>query len=148
MKNKYLGIDIGGSFLKGAAIDIEENQAVGNIYRLVEKASLIRTPSCLGEHSSVTAFSDALACLINRLVPDTNLCGIGISTAGIVEYGGKRSAVPELLLANLCSKDIVVGISISGSAYYVQSALSLCPTDRRIQRIDARRIYNTNQTHE
>lgn len=90
MKNKFLGIDIGGSFLKGVAIDIEENQPVGDICRLVEKALLIRVPSHLGEDSSVAIFLEALTCLINRLVTDSNLCGIGISTAGIVDYGGKR----------------------------------------------------------
>ena len=35
------------------------------------------------------------------------------------------SAVPEMLLLNITSKDIVIGISVSGSAYFVQSALSL-----------------------
>lgn len=35
------------------------------------------------------------------------------------------SCVPELLLANVTEKDIVIGISASGSAYYIQSALAL-----------------------
>lgn len=33
------------------------------------------------------------------------------------------SCIPELLLLNLSPKDVVVGISVSGSAFYVQSAL-------------------------
>jgi N-acetylmuramic acid 6-phosphate (MurNAc-6-P) etherase len=34
------------------------------------------------------------------------------------------SAVPEMLIASVNKRDIVVGISVSGSAYYVQSALA------------------------
>ena len=35
------------------------------------------------------------------------------------------SAVPEIMLASVCEKDVVVGISVSGSAYYVRSALAV-----------------------
>ena len=35
------------------------------------------------------------------------------------------SAVPELLLLNIKPEDVVIGISASGSAYYVQSALAV-----------------------
>lgn len=35
------------------------------------------------------------------------------------------SSVPELLMASVTSKDVIVGISVSGTAYYVQSALGL-----------------------
>ena len=35
------------------------------------------------------------------------------------------SAVPEMLLTGINSKDVVIGISVSGSAYYVKSALAL-----------------------
>lgn len=34
------------------------------------------------------------------------------------------SAVPELLMANITNKDVVIGISVSGKANYVQSALA------------------------
>ena len=35
------------------------------------------------------------------------------------------SAVPEIVLASVCEKDVVIGISVSGSAYYVRSALAV-----------------------
>ena len=34
------------------------------------------------------------------------------------------SAIPELLMANISSQDVVIGISVSGRAFYVQSALA------------------------
>lgn len=51
----------------------------------------------------------------------------GISDAAIeIESGYEEdaSAVPEMLLLNIRKEDSVIGISASGSAYYVQSALA------------------------
>ena len=51
----------------------------------------------------------------------------GISDAAIEiesDFEEDASAVPEMLLLNINSKDIVIGISASGAAYYVQSALA------------------------
>ncbi len=50
----------------------------------------------------------------------------GVADAAIdIETGFEEdaSSVPELLLANVSSSDVVIGISVSGSAYYVQSGL-------------------------
>lgn len=50
----------------------------------------------------------------------------GIADAAIdieMNFEEDASAVPEMLAAFLSEKDIVVGISVSGTAYYVQSAL-------------------------
>ncbi len=52
----------------------------------------------------------------------------GIADASIeieTNFEEDASCVPELLLANVTEKDIVIGISASGSAYYIQSALAL-----------------------
>ena len=50
----------------------------------------------------------------------------GIADAAIdieTRFEEDASSVPDLLVANVSEKDVVVGISASGSAYYVQSAL-------------------------
>jgi len=51
----------------------------------------------------------------------------GISDAAIEiesNFEEDSSAVPEMLLLNISSNDIVIGISASGAAYFVQSALA------------------------
>jgi len=51
----------------------------------------------------------------------------GISDAAIEiesDFEEDASAVPEMLFLNIQSKDVVIGISASASAYYVQSALA------------------------
>jgi len=51
----------------------------------------------------------------------------GISDAAIEiesDFEEDASAVPEMLLINIKPEDIVIGISASGAAYYVQSALA------------------------
>ncbi len=52
----------------------------------------------------------------------------GISDASIEiesDFEEDASAVPEMLLTNVNANDVVIGISASGAAYYVQSALAL-----------------------
>ncbi|RTE53987.1 ROK family protein [Arenibacter aquaticus] len=52
----------------------------------------------------------------------------GISDSGIEiesDFEEDASSVPEMLLLNINSNDVVIGISASGTAYYVQSALAL-----------------------
>jgi N-acetylmuramic acid 6-phosphate etherase len=51
----------------------------------------------------------------------------GISDAAIEiesDFEEDASSVPEMLLLNIQPEDVVIGISASGSAYYVQSALA------------------------
>lgn len=51
----------------------------------------------------------------------------GISDAAIEiesDFEEDASAVPEMLLLNIQPEDIVIGISASGAAYYIQSALA------------------------
>lgn len=52
----------------------------------------------------------------------------GIAEASIeIEYQSEEdaSSVPEMLLINISTDDVVIGISASGSAYFVQSALAV-----------------------
>lgn len=52
----------------------------------------------------------------------------GIADAAIdieMNFEEDASAVPEMIAAYLNEKDVVIGISVSGTAYYVQSALAL-----------------------
>src|SRR5699024_7032575 len=51
----------------------------------------------------------------------------GVSDAAIEiesDFEEDASAVPDMLLLNINSRDVVIGISASGSAYFVQSALA------------------------
>jgi len=61
---------------------------------------------------------------------DRILCLIagGIADAAIEiesNFEEDASSVPEMLLMNISAQDTVIGISASGTAYYVQSALAL-----------------------
>ena len=60
---------------------------------------------------------------------DRILCLIagGVADAAIEiesDFEEDASAVPEMLLLNIRTQDVVIGISASGTAYYVQSALA------------------------
>lgn len=60
---------------------------------------------------------------------DRILCLIagGIADAAIEiesDFEEDASSVPEMLLMNISAQDVVIGISASGTAYYVQSALA------------------------
>ena len=54
------------------------------------------------------------------------IAGGNAEAAITIESGGEEdiSSLPELLLLNLAPDDVVIGISASGSAYYVRSALA------------------------
>ena len=54
------------------------------------------------------------------------IAGGNAEAAITIESGGEEdiSSLPELLLLNLTCNDVVIGISASGSAYYVRSALA------------------------
>ena len=64
------------------------------------------------------------------LEPDRAICLIagGIADASIDiehQFEEDASAVPEMLLLDIQKNDVVIGISASGSAYYVRSALAM-----------------------
>ncbi len=88
----FLGIDIGGSWIKGILIQIPEGTDFNMIPGLVKKATVIKVRSRLGEQADVTDFIGALDELTNALEMKQHgqLSGIGISTAGVVDYAGKN----------------------------------------------------------
>ena len=64
------------------------------------------------------------------LEPDRAICLVagGIADAAIDiehQFEEDASAVPEMLLLGIHKNDVVIGISASGSAYYVRSALAM-----------------------
>lgn len=86
-KNKYLGIDIGGSWIKGTLVD-EQYLTQEKSFNISEfQIEKVRSP--LHVNAKMDEFVEALKALINlfRISPD-ELKGIGISTAGIVDYKG------------------------------------------------------------
>lgn len=60
---------------------------------------------------------DRILCIVSGGIADAS---VEIESA----FEEDASAVPEMLLMNVQSNDVVIGISASGTAYYVQSALA------------------------
>jgi N-acetylmuramic acid 6-phosphate etherase len=89
MIKEFLGIDIGGTWIKGTLV----NESFFNEPWDVRKAGLHteRIHSPLKENSDLSRFIDSLSELIDRLKPGSRrIAGIGISTGGIVNYQGTR----------------------------------------------------------
>ena len=92
----YIGIDVGGTWFKGVAcsvsLQLDWTKAVAE---QVKQSQVQRVPSRLGTGRSVGEFIQSLDELLDLLlsVPDCPVLGIGISTAGIVDYAGKRVLV-------------------------------------------------------
>jgi N-acetylmuramic acid 6-phosphate etherase len=84
---KYLGIDIGGTWIKGAVVD--------ESYFLAEKPWIMNFQSARIKsplHARVlSGFIDALKLLIAELnIKPGEIKGLGISSGGIINYGGTR----------------------------------------------------------
>lgn len=91
MNNIFLSIDIGGSYIKGASFQLSDQQSLSVIPSIFNGISYVRVPSRLSSNLSVTDFILALDELLNKLLPkNSTVSGIGISTAGIVNYSGSR----------------------------------------------------------
>ncbi|MDR1723069.1 MAG: ROK family protein [Tannerella sp.] len=87
----YLGIDIGGTWLKAVTIKYTVGLSLKDIPVMTQNAKITRVRSRLGVNSTITDFVGALDELLQKAVPKgESVCGIGISTAGIVDYAGKR----------------------------------------------------------
>ncbi len=87
--SKYLGIDIGGSWIKGTIAD-EHFFEIDKISKLNHlKVKKIRSP--LHANVAIHEFIEALKELISLfgIIPE-EIKGIGISTAGIINYHGTR----------------------------------------------------------
>ena len=93
-KNKYwiLGIDIGGTWIKGCAAARKSARYQDLTITINEMfANLVRVKSPLSEQASIQDFIDSVQQLVEELdLKNKKLAGIGISTGGIVDYAGKQ----------------------------------------------------------
>ena len=94
MKRKVtLSIDIGGTWIKGAVIDCATLDEVLNSHSFAFFSTRIinKVRSNLSHGASVDVVIDALKQLFSTiLTPDLDVCGVGISTAGVVDYEGSK----------------------------------------------------------
>ena len=73
----------------------------------------------------------------------------GITDAALeieTNFEEDASAVPEMLLLDLCPEDSVIGITASGSAYYVQSALAFAKSKGAYTVMIRSEIAESNQS--
>lgn len=89
-KEYYLILDIGGTWLKGTLIGIADKESLSDIPALVEKSPVTKVRSRLSVSATVNDFVEAIKELISLLPDRDNVSGIGISTAGIVNYHGTK----------------------------------------------------------
>ena len=90
MTKVYAGIDIGGTWLKGVAIELNEGTAMAEVPDLLKQQPVLKVKSRLGRESTTLEFIEAVKELLAKLLSDNQkVCGIGISTAGVVDYAGK-----------------------------------------------------------
>jgi len=94
MSRIYIGIDIGGSWLKGVALELNEETTIPAVPELLKHQSIRRVSSRLGIGSATTDFIEALKELLAELIlTDQKVGGIGISTAGVVDYAGRKMLI-------------------------------------------------------
>ncbi|GAP73393.1 N-acetylmuramic acid 6-phosphate etherase [Candidatus Symbiothrix dinenymphae] len=99
MNAVYLGIDIGGSWLKVVLVDSPSLTGIKNISNWVLAKPVNRVRSRLGEQATAADFIAALDELLSLVLNDNDkVMGIGISTAGVVDYKGENIiiAAPHL----------------------------------------------------
>jgi N-acetylmuramic acid 6-phosphate etherase len=86
---KYLGIDIGGTWLKATLVD--EAYFLSSIGKKKLNLHLEKIASPLHESASTKELIDALKKLIAKFGENKeNIRGVGISTGGIVDYQGSK----------------------------------------------------------
>jgi len=95
MKNLFLGIDIGGTWIKGAAISIDDywrlksNNPSVRLDQIIAKVE--KTASPFSEKTSIEDFIKAISLLAEKVNPENiPFSGIGISSSGIINYHGTR----------------------------------------------------------
>ena len=97
MKNKYVGIDIGGTWIKGTIVDNFSLHKKSN--KIMNDFVVKKIKSPLNENTIVSEVLDTLTELISLFdINHKTIKGIGVSTPGIVDYHGTRliSAGPHL----------------------------------------------------
>ncbi|MDR0429822.1 MAG: N-acetylmuramic acid 6-phosphate etherase [Tannerellaceae bacterium] len=86
----YLVLDIGGTWLKGILVKIEGKSNLKNVPDLVKQTPVVRVKSRLSNEASVEDFIDAIDEFLSHIPQKEKISGIGISTAGIVNYHGTK----------------------------------------------------------
>lgn len=92
-KKVSLSLDIGGTWIKGTTIECEllDHVLKGISSMPVNSRNIKRVKSNLSQNASTGMLIEALKQLFSSLLtPDMELCGVGISTAGVVDYAGKE----------------------------------------------------------
>src|SRR5690242_19417010 len=88
-RTQYLGIDIGSTWIKGTVVD-EEFFQIGNTCKQ-RRFEVKKINSPLHAKTTLFEFVEALKELINCLnIQSNEIKGVGISTAGIVNYHGTQ----------------------------------------------------------
>lgn len=104
--NCFLGIDIGGSWIKGMLFAHEGSMSARQIAEKCRSKTIVKVKSNLGEGLSVDDFIESLARLFTELeVEQFSISGIGISTAGIVKYDGSGLSLCASHLSALLSPE-------------------------------------------
>ncbi|MDR1623711.1 MAG: N-acetylmuramic acid 6-phosphate etherase [Tannerellaceae bacterium] len=92
MKRKVtISLDIGGTWIKGAVIDcgILDKILESNSFTYFKTEAVGKAGSNLSQDAPVAVFIEALKELFSGiLTTDMDICGVGISTAGVVNYEG------------------------------------------------------------
>jgi N-acetylmuramic acid 6-phosphate etherase len=86
---KYLGIDIGGTWIKGTVVDEKFLQNFQP--KRIAEIQIVKIKSPLHQKTTIREFMDVLKKIIAsfQLAPN-KIAGIGISTGGIVNYRGTK----------------------------------------------------------
>lgn len=91
MNQVVLSLDIGGTWIKGATYSCEELSDAYLRHTLPQALKTAKRESHLAAPFTIYDFLAALKELIKELLSTrTELCSIAISTAGVVDYAGKR----------------------------------------------------------
>ncbi|MEN8229187.1 MAG: N-acetylmuramic acid 6-phosphate etherase [Bacteroidota bacterium] len=86
----YLGLDIGGTWIKGSSI-VDPGQEILDWEKRLPDIQIVRVKSPLDESSAIDQLTEAIKQICRALnIGGRTLGGIGISTGGIVDYAGKR----------------------------------------------------------
>lgn len=96
----FLGIDIGGSWIKAIVVSVQDFSKTSDIAHICKSAEIIKMKSQLFAHTTPDDFIKTLEELLNNMaIPAGQISGIGVSTAGIVNYHGTELVLcaPHLL---------------------------------------------------
>lgn len=109
MKRNFLGIDIGGTWLKEMLISCNDTCSAQQLATSCRKMTSVRVKSHLTAGSTVSTFIHSLSCLLQELKVETGkLDGIGVSTAGIVRYDGSGMQLCASHLSALMSPEWII----------------------------------------